>query len=193
MLKEMLHVMKNRLVTARPFLVTLGAAALLLALLVFPNGALAHARLTSSSPADGSTVAPGLTAISLTFGEETSVDQSNAQLMGADGNAVSGATSAVDRSDRTKMTISTPALAEGKYTVKWHTVTEDDNGIADGTFSFTVAASSGTGATTQSSSGTSESLPEAGAGQSATVMVLLALGALALAATGVSIRRRATR
>ena len=56
---------------------------------------------------------------------------------------MAGASSAVDKADRTKMTITTPALDIGKYTVKWHTVTEDDNGIVDGTFGFTVAAGAG--------------------------------------------------
>src|SRR5262249_40092705 len=102
----------------------------------------------------------------------------------------------VDRADRTKMSISTPALAEGKYTVKWHTVTEDDNGIEDGTLAFTVAGATTqtTGGTSeQSSSGTSDSLPQAGVGQNSVLLSVLALCAVALAAMGMAIRRRATR
>src|SRR5207302_1054815 len=83
--------------------------ALMAALLAAPGGALAHAKLTSSTPADGSTVAPGITTINMTFSEAVSVTQSTAQLLQADGTAIAGASSAVDRADRTKMTITTPA------------------------------------------------------------------------------------
>src|SRR5438105_4560704 len=114
-----------------------GLLALLLALLVAPGGALAHAKLTSSNPADGSAVATGVTTVSMTFGEEVSVTRSHVELGLADGTAMNGASRAVDKADRTKMTITPPALDAGTYTVKWHTVTEDDNGIVDGTFGFT--------------------------------------------------------
>ncbi|HET6261231.1 MAG TPA: copper resistance CopC family protein, partial [Chloroflexia bacterium] len=113
-------------------------AALLLVAVVGPRVASAHAHLESSTPADGATVASGLTQVTVTFSEEVSVDQSSAQLASADGSAVSGATGAVDRANRNTMVITTPALADGKYTVTWRAVTEDDNGITHGTFSFTV-------------------------------------------------------
>ena len=55
----------------------------------------------------------------------------------------------VDVNDRTKVSASLPAgLGDGIYTVKWHTLTEDDNGMVDGTFSFTVTSSDTTPATT---------------------------------------------
>ena len=106
-------------------------AALLLVAVVGPRVALAHAHLESSTPADGATVASGLTQVTITFSEEISVDQSNAQLASADGGAISGATSAVDRANRNIMTLTTPALTDCIYTVTWRAVTEDDNGITN--------------------------------------------------------------
>ena len=65
------------------------------------------------------------------------------------------------------MTVTTPPLTAGAYTVRWTAVTEDDNGTTNGTFSFTVAAAGSTsGSTTSGGSGTN--LPATGA--------LLALG-----------------
>lgn len=106
-----------------------------------PGAAMAHARLKSSTPANGATVPAGLTEITIIFTEEVSLDQSTAQVVGGGGTGVSvaGTVATVSRAERTKMTIKTPALAEGSYVVKWQTVTEDDNGISNGTFAFTVS------------------------------------------------------
>lgn len=156
---------------------------IMLALMVAPGSALAHAKLKSSLPADGSTVSTGLTSVTINLTEEISTEQSTAQLMHADNTAVSGATASVDRSDRTKMVISTPALAEGQYMVNWHAVTEDDNGISDGTIKFSVAA----GATTQ----TDAPLPSAGGGEQYLIfMQTLAALALGTAVLGLVWRRR---
>ncbi|HYO51143.1 MAG TPA: copper resistance protein CopC [Chloroflexia bacterium] len=116
----------------------LGVALLLASIGSAPGVALAHARVASSTPANGATVPPGLTDIIINFNEDISVDQSTAQLVNEANNAVLQATAAVDRANRKKMTIKTSPLAAGKYQVKWTAVTEDDNGITSGTISFTV-------------------------------------------------------
>ncbi len=174
-------------------------AALLLALSAGPRVASAHAHLESSSPADGAAVASGLTQVTLTFSEEVNVDQSNAQLAAADGTAVSGATSAVDRANRNTITITTPALADGKYTVTWRAVTEDDNGITNGTFSFTVGSGGGTpgdgmsnggGIGTTGTTGGS-SLPATGSGGADFMALAGATFATLLLAAGMLARRSA--
>src|SRR5207253_11389996 len=70
LLQGEVSLMKNPFASTKMLLTTTGLLALMLALLVAPGGALAHAKLTSSTPADGSTVAPGLTTITMVFGEE---------------------------------------------------------------------------------------------------------------------------
>ena len=164
------------------------ALALVAGLFAGPRSASAHAHLESSTPAADSTVDAGLTSISLTFSEDISVDASTAQLDGP-GGAVSGATSAVDRANRTHMTVTTPPLTAGAYTVRWTAVTEDDNGTTNGTFNFTVAAAGSTsGSTTSGGSGTN--LPATGAGQIDLVLSLVGGIALALLALGFAARYR---
>jgi methionine-rich copper-binding protein CopC len=114
---------------------------LMLAPFIAPGAASAHARVASSTPANGATVAPGLTQIEIIFSEEVSVTRSTAQLVNdADGSAVQ-ATMAVDRANRKRMTIGTAPVGAGKYTVKWRVVTEDDNGITNGELKFNVSSS----------------------------------------------------
>ncbi|HET6312490.1 MAG TPA: copper resistance CopC family protein, partial [Chloroflexia bacterium] len=173
-------------------------AALLLVAVVGPRVASAHAHLESSTPADGATVASGLTQVTVTFSEEVSVDQSSAQLVSADGSAVSGATGAVDRANRNTMVITTPALADGKYTVTWRAVTEDDNGITNGTFSFTVGSggvsTTGGGATTTTGGTTGTggaSLPATGSGDARPLTLLGLLLATLLLGAGTLAKRAA--
>lgn len=173
-------------------------AALLLVAVVSPRVALAHAHLESSTPADGATVAAGLTQVTITFSEEISVDQSNAQLASADGGAVSGVTSAVDRANRNMMTITTPALADGRYTVTWRAVTEDDNGITNGTFSFTVgSAGAAPGGETPNagSTGTPAAsgapLPSTGSGDATPLTLAGLILAALLLGSGTMVRRSA--
>jgi methionine-rich copper-binding protein CopC len=183
-------------------ILALGLTAFLLLLAVAPAGAWAHAEITSSTPAAGSTVQAGMTQMTLHFTEAISPDQSSAQLVGPGGSAMSGVTSAVDRADRTVMNITTPALSEGKYTIKWAAVTEDDNGHTNGEIAFTVAAS-GTASTTGSTSGSgsssgsssgggSSSLPTTGAGSDWSLAIVTLVMAVASLAAGVALRRRAS-
>jgi hypothetical protein len=141
-----------------------------------------------------------LTQVTIIFTEDISPDQSSAQLVGPAGAMTSGVTAAVDRADRTKMTITTPPLADGKYTVKWAAVTEDDNAHTNGDISFTVSesatsglSSSGntgnTGSTTGSSS--NQAMPPTGVGDLPLLTAILAGAAFALAILGVTVRRRA--
>lgn len=100
----------------------------------------AHAALQSSVPADKATVTTVPTQVALTFSEETSPTRSGGSVTDASGATVSTGFK-VDLNDRTKMTIALrPNLPNGVYTVKWNSLTEDDNGAADGTFTFTIQA-----------------------------------------------------
>lgn len=168
------------------------ALALALGLVAAPRPASAHADVQSSSPAAGATVDEGITSISITFDEEVSVDSSTAQVDGPAG-AVSGASASVDRANRALMTITTPPLSAGAYTVRWTAVTEDDNATANGTFSFTVAGgaapTTGTGSEAPATTGDSTApLPASGAGGFGTVAALLGGVALALALLGLGFR-----
>lgn len=100
----------------------------------------AHARLKSSVPAADTTVNTAPAQVVIIFTEETSPTKSGGSVAGPDGTTASTGFK-VDLNDRTKMTIDLkPNLPNGKYTVKWNSFTEDDNGMADGTFAFTIQA-----------------------------------------------------
>jgi len=130
----------------------------------------------------------------LRFTEEISPDQSTAQLVGPNGSAISGVKSAVDRADRTIMNVITPALGEGKYTIKWAAVTDNDNGHTNGQIVFTVAASSGASRSDSSSGGTSVDSTIASPGAGVGLGWILALSALVVTlvslAVGMALRRR---
>src|SRR5439155_5680979 len=105
----------------------------------------------------------------------------------------------VDRADRTKMTITTPSLADGQYTVKWAAVTEDDNGHTNGDITFTVSQSATSGpSTTGNAGGTNtntssgnQAMPPTGSGDALPLTAIIAGAALALSILGVALRRRA--
>lgn len=102
------------------------------------NTVAAHAALKSADPADKAVLASAPVQVILTFTEETSATKSDGSVVDASGAVVSTGFG-VDLNERTKMTISLkPNLPGGVYTVRWKTVTEDDNGTAQGTFTFTV-------------------------------------------------------
>lgn len=185
---------------ARALLQVIAACALLLvAWGASPRAAMAHAGLDSSTPAEGSTVQPGLTEITLVFEDVVGVDQSSAQVTGPGGTDLAGVTAAVDRADRKRMTIRTPALGAGQYTVKWQGFSEDDNNMATGSFSFTVAGAATGGASPDSSGaspGTSSgtggsSLPQTGSPEEQ--LALSAMIALGVALVGLGMLMRGRR
>jgi methionine-rich copper-binding protein CopC len=100
----------------------------------------AHARVASSTPAEGATIGSGLTQISILFTEDISVDQSTAQVIWNRDGSILKATAAVNRANRKQLIIQMAApIGGGKYTIRWHAVTEEDNGITNGTINFTVS------------------------------------------------------
>ena len=152
--------------------VLMTCAAVMLLSAVFAGPAGAHARLKTSDPSDGATLAGQPATVNVTYGEETSLTKSSLQVFyqkdaAAPQVQADNGDGQVDVNDRTKASVTLkPGLGAGIYTVKWHTLTEDDNGQADGTFTFTVTggasvdSSSGPATTT---SGSGSTLPTTGA------------------------------
>ncbi len=122
------------------------ATGVLLLLRVGATAVSAHARVKESVPAKDAVVNTVPTQVVLTFTQETSATQSTGSVVNTAGVTVSTGFK-VDLNDRTKMTITLqPSLPNGVYTVKYHTLTEDDNGVVDDTFNFTIQAQvTGTG------------------------------------------------
>jgi copper resistance protein C len=116
------------------------AALLAMVLLAaLPLVAAAHSELDSSTPADGAVVAVAPAEISGEFTEAVDPGRSSMELRGPDGASIARG-GVPDGGPPTRMTIpGLPPLAPGTYTVRWTTVTADDDGVERGTFTFTVA------------------------------------------------------
>jgi methionine-rich copper-binding protein CopC len=98
--------------------------------------ALAHAKLTSSTPAADSTTSAPKT-IELHFDEGVEAKMSSVKVTAADGTVVA-TMSMNDSKEPTLLSVMPNApLKAGRYTVKWSAVT-DDGHKTQGTFSFTV-------------------------------------------------------
>jgi len=162
------------------------------------GSASAHALLTSSNPSDGATLTSEPTTVSATYGEETSLTKSRFQVFYAK-DALSAQVQAdngdghVDTNARTQMSATLkPGLGAGVYTVKWHTVTEDDNGMADGTITFTVSDTGTNGSLSGSStSGGGSTMPSTG--QPSLLLPLAGLLAGLVLLVGLGLRRVAVR
>lgn len=182
---------------ARPWL-SAPAIALSLLILTPVGAALAHASLVSSDPADGTTLTASPASISATFAEAFDTGRSSMELLGPDG-ATLTTNAAAASATAESMTISGyGTLAPGLYSVRWTTITPDDNGIERGTFRFTMAApvegsgqpgsaSPGTAATPIASPGAAAGGGSGGSGDIAVALVVLA--ALVIAGLAWFLRR----
>jgi LPXTG-motif cell wall-anchored protein len=143
-------------------------AAVLLLSAVFAAPAGAHARLVSSNPSAGATLSSQPTTVNVTYGEETSLTKSTLQVFYQTAAAspqvqADNGDGQVNVNDRTKASVTLkPGLGAGIYTVKWHTLTEDDNGQADGTFTFTVTGGASTDSGPATTGGSGPTLPTTG-------------------------------
>jgi len=181
-------------------LAPLAGAALALGLAATP--AMAHAKYDHSGPAAGATVSAAPSTVTVVFGEEPSVTQSTLMVFDANGARVDASDGKVDTSDPDRKTMKVSlksGLGDGVYTVKYHTVTEDDHGVVDGSFGFGVNAAvpAAQAKPSESESGGDEGAAATGPGQlpnsgedprPAPALPLLA--GVALAAVGVGLRWR---
>ena len=112
--------------------------AALLTVMLVPGLALAHADLDTPTPADKSTVTTPVTEVAGTFTQRVKAGGSKLVVK-----LVGGATVAeggLDPDDNKRM-VATPAtpLGSGSYLVEWTTISRDDDELARGTWTFTVA------------------------------------------------------
>src|SRR6478672_1122080 len=99
------------------------SACVVAVLLLLPAAVVAHSDLTSSTPAEGTTVAAGFSGpIVLTFSEALA-DGSKADLIAPDGSTVAAAT--VDGPGMTMTFTLTSPLPAGAYQVKWTSIADD--------------------------------------------------------------------
>lgn len=100
------------------------------------SSASAHARLVSSVPKDGATVAAGLAEIAFTFSRPLRLTEVRI-TQGKESKAI-GPAAALSQDFQKKVTVSIPPLAAGSYEVSWKAEGEDAH-VMKGRFSFTVS------------------------------------------------------
>ena len=102
----------------------------------------AHAKLDKCSPAPDSGVAQAPSQVKCTFTEEIDTKLSTLSVFDASNVQVDKKDAKVDLNDPDRKTLvvslDTGLIKNGVYTVKYHVVTPDDNGVTDGSFKFTV-------------------------------------------------------
>ncbi|MFF2480490.1 copper resistance protein CopC [Paenibacillus sp. NPDC058071] len=108
----------------------------LAALLLLPSVALAHSKLESSEPADGSTLSVSPERIEMTF--NTHIEKlSNFKVLNDAGEAMATGKAEVD--DRTMSGSIDAPLPNGSYTVKWTIIGADSHSVS-GEYAFHMAA-----------------------------------------------------
>lgn len=102
--------------------------------LLLASQAFAHAKLLSSSPADGAELAGTPAALTLSFAEPVKLAT---MTVSAAGPAVPVT---VDRAAKAaaSVTVPLPALAPGRYEVHWSAVSPSDGHVSKGSLTFTV-------------------------------------------------------
>jgi copper resistance protein C len=116
------------------------AIALLLGMMLF-SVASAHAELVSSDPAAGAKLTAAPAKVTLVFNEEIS-DKASDSFFNvtntAGANVGSGKLDTADLDHKTLSGTLNAGLSDGIYTVTWQTITPDDNGKSEGSFTFGI-------------------------------------------------------
>lgn len=114
-------------------------AIIAIALLIGGTSAVfAHAHLTKSQPAGGSTLKVAPADVTIWFTEALEPKFVNLQVVDASGNRVDQRQATVDPSDAKVLHVALKPLAPGSYKVAWRVVSVDTH-TTNGAFSFAVA------------------------------------------------------
>lgn len=131
----------------RSWALALGTLLLAAALLAWGTGqAMAHARYERSQPAEGATVEASPSRVEVWFTQELRRSRGLPRVIVVDesGDVVSQEAT-LDDDDRTHVFVSLPpALPASRYTVIWHTLSDEDGEEAQGAFHFFVGGAAPT-------------------------------------------------
>lgn len=147
------------------------------------SSASAHAKPVSSVPAMNSTVRTAPSDVVVHFGESLDMSGSNLVVTGPDGATVSQGAATQLASDIKALSVALQSnLGDGTYTVQWTSKSADDGDAANGSFTFTVAATAAAAPVQQ--------LPSTGVFDAHGMMAWLSLVGLAVLLTGVFLRQQ---
>ncbi|MEQ8824251.1 MAG: copper resistance protein CopC [Filomicrobium sp.] len=112
--------------------------ALILLIVVASSNAFAHSQMNDSVPADGATVAAGLSQIELKFTDDLRLTLAKISRAPEQDSGKLSITR-IPKAFTSHVTLSVPPLEVGVYTVTWTGVGKDGH-VMSGSFSFSVAA-----------------------------------------------------
>lgn len=142
-----MHFIKLTFITSSKLKLLMVAILLATTMTVFcwgnlPGIASAHAELKSATIGPNAVVNQAPALITLVFGEESDLKQTVIQVRDVNGGDVTSGPATPKAGDATTWTINLKQnLPNGTYTVKYHTLTDDDGGIVDGSYTFKIASS----------------------------------------------------
>ena len=114
-------------------------AALTVAGALSPAAAPAHSLLVRSEPGRNATVIRAPTRVKLWFSERIEPAYARLSVWSAAGTQVDARDAAVAPDDPTLLTVSTPDLGPGRYTVRFRVLSVDGH-VVESSFAFTVRA-----------------------------------------------------
>ena len=114
-------------------------AAVAVATSLLPPAARAHSQLARSQPARSAAVARAPERVRLWFSERLEPAFATLSVWSEAGGQVDAGDAAVDAADPTLLSVSTPNLAPGRYTVRYRVLSVDGH-IVESSFAFTVKA-----------------------------------------------------
>ena len=108
-----------------------------LALAAFASSAFAHAKLQTSTPANGATLSAAPSELRFEYNEAVEPAMSSVKLVGPDSKPVTTDKAEVSKDDDKVLLVKVPKLPAGAYRVEWSTMGHDGH-HTKGTVSFTV-------------------------------------------------------
>lgn len=109
----------------------------MVAVLLSPVLALAHAHLDHSSPASGTTVTPAPREVVIWFSEALEPKFSSIEVRNSDGTAMQEGVASLARDNTAQLRVSLKPLAPGAYKVIWRVLSVDTH-RSQGDFTFRV-------------------------------------------------------
>jgi methionine-rich copper-binding protein CopC len=120
---------------------TLLLAVLAAAITLAPPSSFSHSLLVRSQPGQRSTVTRPPERVQMWFSERLEPAYATASVWNQAGTQVDGNDASVDQNDATLLSVSTPDLAPGRYTVRFRVLSVDSH-VVESSYSFTVKAAS---------------------------------------------------
>ena len=118
-------------------LVAVALLAVALVLVLPSTGVFAHAELQKSEPPNGGTLATTPAELTLHFSQNLVTAQSWVAIRDAQGGDTQLKVS-FDANDKKVMRATTPQLPPGTYTIRWQSLSADDDDFAQGSYKLTV-------------------------------------------------------